>query len=85
MWSNISASNGDIMGAGVRDIVAKEMTPSRIEEAQRLAAECAAKNYKGCEFRGYASASGGCMGISMQAMQQTGFLNLSYKCFNKPI
>jgi len=32
----------------LRDLVAKEMTPSQIQEAQRLARECVRKNYKGC-------------------------------------
>ena len=48
MWSNIAASSGNIAAFENRDIVAKKMTPSQIEEAQRLARECVAKNYKGC-------------------------------------
>jgi TPR repeat protein len=48
MWGNISASNGNENGAKLRDLVAKEMTPSQIEKAQDLARECVAKNYKGC-------------------------------------
>ena len=48
MWSNISASNGNDNGGKNRDIIAKQMTPSQIEEAQKLARECVAKNYKGC-------------------------------------
>ncbi len=48
MWANISASNGEKNGAEVRDIIAKDMTPSQIEKAQDLARECVAKNYKGC-------------------------------------
>ena len=48
MWVNISASNGEKNGAEVRDIIAKDMTPSQIEKAQDLARECVAKNYKGC-------------------------------------
>ena len=31
-----------------RDIIAKQMTPSQIAEAQKLARECVAKDYKGC-------------------------------------
>ena len=48
MWYNISASNGNDTGGKNRDVKAKQMTPSQIEEAQRLAKECVAKNYKGC-------------------------------------
>ena len=48
MWSNIASSNGGIFTPENRDDIAKKMTPSQIEEAQRLARECVAKNYKGC-------------------------------------
>ena len=48
MWYNISASDGDEVGGKNRDIIAKEMTLTQIKEAQRLARECVAKNYKGC-------------------------------------
>ena len=48
MWYNIGASNGYDSGGKNRDIIAKQMTPSQIEEAQKLARECVAKNYKGC-------------------------------------
>ena len=48
MWYNISASNGTDTSGKNRDIIAEEMTPSQIEEAQKLARECVAKNYKGC-------------------------------------
>ena len=48
MWGNLGASNGNENGEKLRDIVAKEMTPSQIEKAQDLARECVKKNYKGC-------------------------------------
>ena len=48
MWANISASSSEKNGAEVRDIIAKDMTPSQIEKSQDLARECVAKNYKGC-------------------------------------
>ena len=48
MWLNISASNGYELSLENRDLVAKSMTSSQIEEAQRLARECVKKNYKGC-------------------------------------
>ena len=48
MWGNIASSNGNEDGGGLRDFVAKNMTPSQIEKAQKLARECVAKDYKGC-------------------------------------
>ena len=49
MWYNIAAANGAPEAASEnRDIVAKLMTTADISEAQRLARECMAKNYKGC-------------------------------------
>ena len=37
MWWNISGSIGDKNAVKNRDIVEKEMTPSEIEEAQKMA------------------------------------------------
>jgi len=48
MWLNIAASQGDIIAAKNRRTVEHKMTPTQIEEAQKLARECIAKNYKGC-------------------------------------
>ncbi|WP_223427918.1 SEL1-like repeat protein [Tateyamaria pelophila] len=48
MWFNIAASFGDEEGATYRDIVSERMTPADLSEAQKLARECVAKNYKGC-------------------------------------
>ena len=48
MWGNLAASNGNENGGKLRDFVAKEMTPSQIETAQKLARECVRKKYKGC-------------------------------------
>ena len=48
MWFNLAASQGDKLATENREIVAKEITPSQIEKAQRLARECVKKNYKGC-------------------------------------
>jgi len=49
MWFNVAASSGESKNASKnRDIVAKRMTPSQIETAQKLARECVKKNYKGC-------------------------------------
>ena len=48
MWWNIAGSLGNKFALETRDEIAKEMTPSQIENAQDLARECVAKNYKGC-------------------------------------
>ena len=51
MWFNVSASLGDKPSGERRDRLAKEMTPSQIEEAQDLASECVEKKFKGCDRR----------------------------------
>ena len=48
MWYNIAASSGDKEAAEQRDNVAKKMTPSQIETAQKLARNCVRTKYKGC-------------------------------------
>ena len=48
MWLNIGASNGSTKGTSNRDSLAKRMTAAQLAEAQKLARECVAKNYKGC-------------------------------------
>ena len=48
MWFNIAASSGDEIASNNRDIAAKQMTPQQLAEAQNLARECVAKDYKGC-------------------------------------
>jgi uncharacterized protein len=45
---NSDRSNSRNVAASQRDIVAGKMTPAQIAEAQKLARECVAKNYKGC-------------------------------------
>ena len=39
MWFNLAAAQGNEDAIGNRDIIAGKMTPSQIEEAQRLARE----------------------------------------------
>ena len=39
MWFNIAAALGDPKGAEARDLVAKQMTPADISQAQKLARE----------------------------------------------
>jgi TPR repeat protein len=49
MWWNIASISGENKNASKnRDLVAKKMTPSQIETAQKLARECVRKKYKGC-------------------------------------
>ena len=48
MWGNIAATNGNELGARLRDDFEKKMTPSDISAAQNLARECVRKKYKGC-------------------------------------
>jgi hypothetical protein len=48
MWLNIAASRGDNDAAKAREFITKKLTSSQIAEAQKLARECVAKNYKGC-------------------------------------
>ena len=48
MWFNISASLGNMGATEAIDVVAEEMTPEQIAEAQKLARECVRKEYKDC-------------------------------------
>ena len=49
MWYNLAAGKGDKSGTNNRDIVASQMTPAQIAEAQKMAKECEKKNYKNCD------------------------------------
>lgn len=48
MWYDIASSDGDKEALEYKDTVASQMTKEQITEAQKLARECVAKNYKGC-------------------------------------
>jgi len=48
MWGNLGASNGNEKEGKLRDFVAKQMTPTQIANAQKLARECVRKKYQGC-------------------------------------
>ena len=48
MWANIASSNGFEDSKGLLESLNKGMTPSQIQEAQRLVGVCVKKNYKGC-------------------------------------
>ena len=49
MWYNLAAVKGDADAVKSRDIIAKKMTTQQIAEAQKLARECQARNFKNCD------------------------------------
>ena len=48
-WFNLSAVSGDEFALENRDIVAKRMTSQQINDAQKLARDCQARQLKGCD------------------------------------
>jgi len=48
-WFNLGAISGHVFAVNNRDKVAKRMTPQQIAEAQKLARDCQARNFKGCD------------------------------------
>lgn len=48
LWSNISAAAGEIGAVGIREDAERKMTPNQIAEAQQMARDCVASNFKGC-------------------------------------
>jgi TPR repeat protein len=49
MWLNLAAVKGGSDAVKNRDIVAEKMTRQQIAEAQKLARECQARNFKNCD------------------------------------
>jgi TPR repeat protein len=49
MWFNLAAVTGHANAVKNRDIVAKRMTTQQVAEAQKLARECQARNFKNCD------------------------------------
>jgi TPR repeat protein len=49
MWFNLAAVKGYSVGVKNRDMIAKQMTQQQIAEAQKLARECQARNFKNCD------------------------------------
>ena len=49
MWFNLAAVTGSTNAVKNRDIVAKQMTSQQVAEAQKLARECQARNFKNCD------------------------------------
>ena len=48
MWFNTAAAEGNEGARELRGLIEQQMTPAQIAEAQKLARECVAKEYKGC-------------------------------------
>ena len=48
-WLNLGAVNGNVNAVKRRDIVAKLMTSQQIGDAQKLARDCQARQFKGCD------------------------------------
>jgi len=49
MWYNLAAVSGNKNAVELRDLTAARMTPQQIAQAQQLARECAARNFKKCD------------------------------------
>ena len=49
MWLNLAAAQGHEAAKKGRNQVAKQLTPTQIAEAQKLAGECRARDYKNCD------------------------------------
>jgi hypothetical protein len=49
MWFNISSVSGNKSAVKNRDIATSKMTAEQVGQAQKLAKECQARNYKNCE------------------------------------
>jgi len=49
MWWNLAAVGGVQLAVKGRDMIASMMTPQQIAEAQKLAKECQARNFKNCD------------------------------------
>ena len=48
MWWNVASANGSEDARKNRDFVADNMTDDQIAEAQKLAKECVAQDYRDC-------------------------------------
>ena len=49
VWFNLAAAQGHKEAVESRNRAAKQMTPQQIAQAQKLATECLARNYKDCD------------------------------------
>ena len=49
MWGSLAVLNGEFKAGALCDEAAKQMTPSQLSQAQRLAQQCRASNYNNCD------------------------------------
>ena len=49
MWQNLASISGEKLPISNRDATAKSLTPQQLAEAQKLARECQARNFKNCD------------------------------------
>ena len=49
MWVDFAAFAGDADAVENRDIIAVQMTPDQIEQAQHMGQECLFRNFEGCD------------------------------------
>ena len=49
MWLNLAGSRGSKAAGEQRDGYAKLMTPQQVAQAQKMASDCLAKNFKNCD------------------------------------
>jgi TPR repeat protein len=49
MWLDLAASNGSGLAEHGRNLLAKKMSPSKVNEAKKLAEVCKKSNYKDCK------------------------------------
>lgn len=49
MWLDIGAMSGDANAVTFRNIVSTQLTPGQVAQAQKMARECLAKEFKDCE------------------------------------
>ncbi len=49
MWFNLAAAAGNLNPVEGRDIMVRLMTPQQVAEAQKLARECQARDFKNCD------------------------------------
>ena len=48
MWASLAVVNGETRAGALRDEVAKQMTPSQLSQAETMAQQCQAQQFKGC-------------------------------------
>jgi len=48
-WFNLAETSGNVDAVKGRDLVERKMTPTQIAKAQKMARDCLANTYKGCD------------------------------------